>query len=139
MRSFLPILVSLLLTACSQHQFESARADSEDATISRNAIQAPAWPRETVEYRCEGGAQLQVAYLNLENGRSFAALYHDGRLSLMRPWPAASGTRYVSMDEQVGLRWHTKGEVGMLSFLAADHTAEEITLLSECTAVTERE
>lgn len=106
------------------------------AQVSREALTTPAWPRETIRYRCGNGRQLQVAYPALDDGRSFAALYHDGRLSLMREWPAASGLRYVSLDEQVGLRWHISGGRGRLSFLAADHTAAPITLLSECRPLT---
>lgn len=129
-------VVLLFLSACSQQQFGREQARSDGAIVSRHAVESPVWPRETVEYRCQGGAELQVAYLNLKSGESFAALYYEGRLSLMRPWPAGSGARYVSMDEQVGLRWHIKEDRGVLSFLAADHTAEEITLLSDCRAVT---
>src|SRR5690625_4099741 len=137
MRSVLiPFVLSVCMLACALQHSGQDRELAAGARVSQQALDQPEWPHETTKYRCEDGTQLQVAYLNLEKVGSYAALYYDGRLSLMRPWPAASGARYVSMDEQVGLRWHTKNGRGMLSFLAADHTAEEITLLSDCRAVT---
>lgn len=85
-----------------------------------------------VSYLCAGGAILQVAYLNLGNGQSFATLAWGGRLVPMHLWPAASGARYIADDEQNSLRWHTKGDEGRLSFLAADHEAEETEVLTLC-------
>jgi len=127
-------IILCVVSACTPHHAGDRRVRAEEAAISRAVAADPAWPRETVEYRCEGGGIIQVAYLNTGDGQSFAALYHDGRLSLMRRWTAASGVRYVSMDEQVGLRWHVKGDEGMLKFLAPDHMAGEITLESGCRA-----
>ncbi|MAT64485.1 MAG: hypothetical protein CMN57_02430 [Gammaproteobacteria bacterium] len=115
---FLPTRESAILIA----------ADHPCLNHADTSSQSPVRP-----HRCW---KFQVAYLVLDDGRSFAALYHDGRLSLMREWPAASGLRYVSLDEQVGLRWHISGGRGRLSFLAADHTAAPITLLSECRPLT---
>lgn len=136
MRSLLAVLVFLVaLVGCAQLPFDQEQPHVNGVAVSRQALEHPAWPHETVAYRCEDGAKIQVAYLNLEGGESYAALYYDDRLSLMRPWPAASGARYISLDEQVGLRWHAKGDQGVLSFLAADHTAKEITLLSDCRAM----
>ena len=40
--------------------------------------------------------------------------------------------RYIALDEQHSLRWNTKGDEGFLSFLAADHTAQERVLLANC-------
>ena len=85
-----------------------------------------------MRYRCDGGTEIEVAYLNLNNGGSFAALHHNGRTALLQNRPAASGARYIALDEQHSLRWNTKGEEGFLSFLAADHTAQERTLLANC-------
>jgi membrane-bound inhibitor of C-type lysozyme len=98
--------------------------------------QTPATPPdfESVSrvYRCTGGTRLQVIYLNIKNGDSFATTYINGRLVLMRSGPTGSGARYVSVDEQLGYRWHVKGDVGNLFFLAADHTARETLLLQDC-------
>lgn len=140
MRAIFSVLIPLLfLTACALPQAARESTPSNGAAVSRQASEQPAWPHETVKYRCEDGTELQAAYLNLDSGESFVALYYDGRLSLMRQWRAASGARYISMDEQVGLRWHTKHDWGVLSFLAADHTAEEITLHTDCKAVKQPE
>lgn len=87
---------------------------------------------ETLRYSCDGDVEIQVAYYQPEEGDGLAALLYDDTLHLLRPWPAASGSRYVSFDEQVGLRWHIKGREGMLQRLAPDHTAEVETLLSDC-------
>ncbi|MDP2986203.1 MAG: hypothetical protein Q8M80_13645, partial [Hydrogenophaga sp.] len=47
---------------------------------------------------------------------------------------ATTGVRFIALDEQNSLRWYTQGMKGELSFLAADHTAQEQTLLSNCFA-----
>jgi heat shock protein HslJ len=71
----------------------------------------------------------------MQAGESFASLYYDGELSLLQQRPAASGVYYIAVDEQNSFRWHTKGDSGFLTFLAADHTAKEETLLSDCNAI----
>ena len=98
------------------------------------AVQATLFSSQTVRYRCAGGTEIEVAYLNLNNGGSFAALHHGGRTALLQSRPAASGVRYIALDEQHSLRWHTQGMDGTLRFLAADHTAREQTLLADCKA-----
>lgn len=50
----------------------------------------------------------------------------------MRAGPTGSGVRYIAYDEQESYRWHAKGDAGTLLFLAADHTAEEQAILSDC-------
>jgi membrane-bound inhibitor of C-type lysozyme len=97
-------------------------------------IQGPGYTSETVRYRCEGGASIEVAYLDFGHGESFAALHHQGRTALLQARTSASGVRYIALDEQHSLRWFTKGDEGLLSFLAADHTAQERTLLANCKA-----
>ena len=101
-------------------------------------VQASLFSSQTVRYRCAGGAEIEVAYLNLNNGASFAALHHGGRTALLQNRPTASGARYIALDEQHSLRWHTKGTEGTLSFMAADHTAKEQTLLTNCRALPAR-
>lgn len=104
-----------------------------DATpVTTGIIEGRNWRSRTVVYHCQPDTELQVAYLNFKNGESFAAIYYQGLLSLMQNRPAGSGARYIAVDEQKSLRWHTKGDSGMLSFRAADHTADEQILLAEC-------
>ena len=99
-------------------------------------VQGPGYSSETLRYRCEGGSEIDVAYLELGHGVSFAALHHGGRTALLKAAPpTAQGERYIALDEQHSLRWNTQGDSASLSFLAADHTAQERTLLSKCQAV----
>lgn len=120
-----PLAAALLAGGCALHQHPAAPA-------SQGAIQGPGYASETVRYRCEGGTEIEVAYLEFGHGDSFAALHHQGRTALLKSSPAASGVRYIALDEQHSLRWNTKGDEGFLSFLAADHTAQERVLLANC-------
>ena len=92
----------------------------------------PAYQSRVASYRCEGGVEVQAAYLNIDNGASFATLYYKGRLIPMHIARSGSGALYVADDEQNSYRWHTKGDTGLLSFLEADHTAKEQQLLKDC-------
>ena len=100
----------------------------------RGSLQAPDYSSETVRYRCDGGATIEVAYLDFGHGEAFAALHHQGRTALLKARASASGVRYIALDEQHSLRWFTQGDEGLLSFLAADHTAQERVLLAHCKA-----
>ena len=102
---------------------------------SGQTVFADSFSSQTVRYRCQGGAELDVVYLNLTDGTAFAALHHDGRTALLQNRPAASGARYIALDEQHSLRWYTKGSEGFLNFMAADHTARERPLLADCRAL----
>lgn len=97
----------------------------------------PAQPQQQQElrYRCDGGAELEVTYLNPPSGESYASLLYQGRMAVLQSRPSGSGVRYVDQDEQQGLRWHTKGQEGMLSVMPADHTAREQVLLSGCRVI----
>ncbi|SET59135.1 MliC family protein [Marinobacter segnicrescens] len=121
-------LTSLILAGCASSTAPEPPANAQSTTDSR----ALPWPMETLRYTCEDGVELQVAYYQPAEGDDLAAMLHDGTLHLLRPWPAASGSRYISFDEQVGLRWHIKGREGILQRLAPDHTAEVETLLDNC-------
>ena len=92
----------------------------------------PAYQSSVASYRCEGGVEVQAAYLNIDNGASFATLYYKGQLIPMHIARSGSGALYVADDEQNSYRWHTKGDTGLLSFLEADHTAKEQQLLKDC-------
>lgn len=83
-------------------------------------------------YVCERGAMIPVAYINTEDGDSYAVAVVEGRQVAMTLVPSGSGALYVSIDEQESYRWHSKGDEATLSFLAADHTAEEEVLLTDC-------
>ncbi|HSX93569.1 MAG TPA: MliC family protein [Hydrogenophaga sp.] len=120
-----PLATALLAGGCALHQHPAPPS-------TRGAIQGPGYSSETVRYRCESGTEIEVAYLEFGHGDSFAALHHQGRTALLKSRPSASGVRYIALDEQHSLRWNTKGEEGFLSFLAADHTAQERVLLANC-------
>lgn len=120
-----PLAAALLAGGCAMHHHPAAPA-------TQGSISGPGYSSETVRYRCEGGTEIEVAYLEFGHGDSFAALHHQGRTALLKSRPSASGVRYIALDEQHSLRWNTKGEEGFLSFLAADHTARERTLLANC-------
>ena len=100
---------------------------------------APAAPAlvfrsQAVNYRCDGGTEIELVYLNLSNGNAFAALHFNGRTVMLQGRRATTGVRFIALDEQNSLRWYTQGMKGELSFLAADHTAQEQTLLANCFA-----
>ncbi|MFN4354637.1 MliC family protein [Parvibaculum sp.] len=86
----------------------------------------------SITYGCEGGVQVQAIYFNFEDGNALAALSYDGTLAPMRIMPSASGAKYTSLNEALGWRWHTKGNEAALSYMAPDHTAEEVLLLRDC-------
>ncbi len=100
---------------------------------------APAAPAlvfssQSVNYRCDGGTEIELVYLNLSNGNAFAALHFNGRTVMLQGRRATTGVRFIALDEQNSLRWYTQGMKGELSFLAADHTAQEQMLLANCFA-----
>ena len=87
-------------------------------------------------YTCERGVQVPVSYINADGFDGVAVIVVEGRQVALRQFIAASGAKYASFDEQLGYRWWSKGDTGVLSFQAADDMAEEITLLSECISQT---
>lgn len=86
----------------------------------------------SITYDCEGDVTVQAIYFNFEDGNALAALAYDGKLAPMRIMPSGSGAKYASLNEELGWRWHTKGNEATLSYMAADHTAAEEPVLSEC-------
>lgn len=118
--------LAALLSACAA-PLAPSRAVSE--------IPGLTWTSHTVVYQCQSGTKLQVAYLNMKSGESFASLHYNGNTVLLQSRQMASGVRYIALDEQNSLRWTTKGNAGFLTFMAADHTAQEQTLLSDCQAI----
>jgi len=126
-------VLALLLVGCAAPGLPGVEAPPRPGLIS-----GPDFESHTQRYRCADGTELELAYLNLPSGLSFAALHHQGRTHLMQNRPSASGARFVALDEQAGLRWHSRGREGFLAFLAADHTAREQVLLADCRAITPR-
>lgn len=92
------------------------------------------WSGQTRTYRCADGTRLAVAYLNPPQGVAIAVVTLAGTQAVLRSLPTASGARYVDVDEQRGLRWHSKGNDGFLAVLAPDHTATEQMLHTGCMA-----
>ena len=86
----------------------------------------------SIEWR---GPVVALGHLEFGHGDSFAALHHDGRTALLKARTSASGVRYIALDEQHSLRWHTKGDEGSLRFMEASDTAREQTLLTDCRAL----
>lgn len=91
-------------------------------------------PALSLTYVCDGGVVVQVAYFNPETGPSLAVVAWGGRLVPMRQGMSGSGVRYIAFDEQESYRWHTKGDSGFLTFLAADHTAVDEMVAEGCVA-----
>ncbi len=87
----------------------------------------------STHYVCERGVVVPVTYVN-GTDPAMAFLVAEGKLVALREVPSASGAFYAAFDEQDGYRWRTKGEEAFLAWLAADHTAEETVLLTDCLA-----
>ena len=126
--------MSMLVVACAPYQ-PSTATSSAQGPRAVGLIPGLTWSSHTVVYQCQSSTKLQVAYLNMKSGESFAAIHFNGNTSLLQSRQMASGVRYIALDEQNSLRWTTKGDTGFLSFMAADHTAKEQTLLSDCKAL----
>lgn len=125
------VLISALVVLCAQSAV-AALSPIPSAPHAVSLIEGESWDSETVVYQCQPNTLLQVVYLNIKNGESFAVLHYQGNTSLLRSRETGSGTFYVAINEQNSLRWHTKGREGFLTFMAADHTAQEQRLLSDC-------
>ena len=125
---------SVLLVACAPYQSATATSSAQGPRAV-GEIPGPTWNSHTVVYQCQSGTKLQVAYLNMKSGESFAALHFNGNTSLLQSRQLTSGVRYIALDEQHSLRWATKGGAGQLSYMAADHTAKEQVLLAHCQAL----
>jgi membrane-bound inhibitor of C-type lysozyme len=85
-------------------------------------------------YVCDRGVVLPVSFINPPGEPGLAVMMVEGKLVTLRSLPTGSGVRYVSVDEQDGYRLYTKGVDAFVAWLAADHTAEEVTILTGCRA-----
>lgn len=131
----LAVAVSALLAACAVPPSPASASAPPTTPRSVGEIPGLTWTSHTVVYQCQSGTKLQVAYLNMKSGESFASLHFNGNTVLLQSRQMASGVRYIALDEQNSLRWTTKGNEGFLAFMAADHTAKEQILLSDCKAI----
>jgi membrane-bound inhibitor of C-type lysozyme len=96
----------------------------------------PGFNSSSQVYRCASGVKLPVVYLNIVGGDSFATLYVNGTLALLRSGPTGSGANYLPVDGRAAYRWHVKGDLGNLWFRAAQPGAAETMLLQNCKAQT---
>ena len=85
-------------------------------------------------YVCARGVTLPVSYINADDSTGIAVMMIEGKLVTLRATPTGSGVRYVALDEQDSYRLYTKGDEAFVRHLAADHTAEEVTILEGCVA-----
>ena len=131
----LPLIARALTTGLATLlAFGAFAQDTKPAPTPAPAAQPLIFSSQAVRYRCDGGAEIELAYLNLSNGTTFAALHYNDRTLMLQGRRATTGVRFIALDEQYSLRWYTQGMKGELSFLAADHTAQEQTLLANCFA-----
>jgi len=89
---------------------------------------------QAVQYKCDGGSEIELAYLNLSNGTSFAALHHDKRTLMLQGRRATTGVRFFALDPQSRLSWYTQGMKGELSAIAPDPNTQDQILMSNCFA-----
>lgn len=89
---------------------------------------------KTVDYYCERNIVIPVTYINTAAGSAFVIINVDGKQVSMAIAPSGSGSRYIAIDEQDSYRWHEKAGEAVLSYLEADDSAEEQTLLQQCRA-----
>ena len=123
-----------------QHRFTAAMALSLAGYASGlpaptvHQFEVDGWSGQTRTYRCADGTRLAVAYLNPAHGAAMAVVTLAGTQAVLRSLPTASGARYVDVDEQRGLRWHSKGDEGFLALLPPDDMAKEQPLHTGCVA-----
>lgn len=97
-----------------------------NATGNDIPIPPPALPQDTfsslvMDYTCDEGKHLSVAYLNGDEALSHAILLLDGKLVPMTQGISGSGVRYVADEKGSDLIWHTKGNWGILYREAAQN------------------
>jgi membrane-bound inhibitor of C-type lysozyme len=103
------------------------------ALLALAASAAPALAQEVrpgfaATYVCDGGAVLQVAYINPATGPSLAVASWAGTLIPMQAGPTGSGVRYHAFDPEQGYVWHTKGDEGALLRASGIGAPEDIVL-----------
>lgn len=84
------------------------------------------------DYVCDRGVVLPVSFVNPAGEAGLAMMVVEGKLVALRALPTGSGVRYVAFDEQDSYRLYTKGDEAFVTHIAADHTADEVPILSGC-------
>jgi membrane-bound inhibitor of C-type lysozyme len=112
----------------------AASAFAQGSAPTPPAPQPLMFSSQTVQYKCDGGAEIELVYLNLANGNAFAALHHQDRTVMLQGRRATTGVRFVALDERHSLRWYTQGMKGELSLQPPGQAAQEQTLLANCFA-----
>ena len=87
-----------------------------------------------MSYLCDRNVALHVSFINPTDGPGLAVMHVEGKLVTLRSLPTGSGVRYVAFDEQDSYRLYTKGDEAFVAWMAADHTASEVTVLDGCRA-----
>ena len=116
--------IALLLLCLQFMQVQSVRAGGEAGAQGQQVLEST--------YLCANGQGVHLTYLFDLAGPALAVMGYQGQQVAMRQTRSASGLRFVALDEQAGLRWHVKGDTGIVLFLAADHTASERVLARDC-------
>ena len=111
-------------------------ATAQVATPTTPAVPQPqlVFTSQAVQYKCDGGGEIELAYLNLSNGTTFAALHHDKRTVMLQGRRATTGVRFFALDPASRLSWYTQGMKGELSAIAPDPNTQDQILMSNCFA-----
>jgi hypothetical protein len=83
-------------------------------------------------YICERGAVVPVTYITADSQPVIAVAVIEGRQIPMFHRTLTGGPVYVAANEQESYRWAPDGDGATLTFLAADDSAKEQTILSQC-------
>ena len=111
-------------------------ATAQVATPTTPAVPQPqlVFTSQAVQYKCDGGGEIELAYLNLSNGTTFAALHHDKRTVMLQGRRATTGVRFFALDPASRLSWYTQGMKGELSAIAPDPNTQDQILMANCFA-----
>jgi membrane-bound inhibitor of C-type lysozyme len=118
-------------TACALAALLSAYglAAAPAAAVPLNVPEIQTQTRHTFNYTCANGKTFKVAYLNAQNGQSFAVVPVKGQSLLFVATIAASGVRY-----QAGRYiWWTKGPGADLYDVRAGENARPV--LAGCATI----
>lgn len=91
----------------------------------------------SLSYLCERNVIVPVTFINPSEGPGLAVMQVEGKQVALRSLPSGSGARYVGFDEQDSYRLYTKGDDAFVMHMAADHTADEVSVLRDCSVIGE--
>ncbi|MDO9436254.1 MliC family protein [Hydrogenophaga sp.] len=129
------LIRTLLAGLCAALGFTAYAQGSKPVPASPAAAQPSLiFSSQTVRYRCDGDAEIELAYLNLSNGTTFAALHYKDRTLMLQGRKATTGVRFFALEEKATLSWYTQGMKGELSAIAADPNVQDQILMSNCFA-----